>query len=111
MKMHSFIPSKRFFPYLTWPEIATMPQREQVVIVQPAGAIEQHGPHLPLIVDAAISMGVLGKALERLEPEIPVYVLPCLYYGKSNEHCHFPGTITLSTQTLLAVLMEVAKSL
>lgn len=109
--MHGFIPPERFFPYLTWPEIAAMPQREQVVIVQPAGAIEQHGPHLPLIVDAAISMGVLGKALESLESEIPVYALPCLYYGKSNEHCHFPGTITLSAQTLLAVLMEVADSL
>lgn len=88
-----------------------MPERERVVIVQPAGAIEQHGPHLPLIVDAAISLGVLGKALERLEPQIPVYALPCLYYGKSNEHWHFPGTITLSAQTLLSVLMEMADSL
>lgn len=109
--MHGFIPPERFFPYLTWTEIAAMPQREEVVIVQPAGALEQHGPHLPLIVDAAISLGVLGKALERLEPEIPVYALPCLYYGKSNEHCQFPGTITLSAQTLLAVLMEMADSL
>jgi creatinine amidohydrolase len=109
--MHGFIPPQRFFPYLTWQEIAAMPERQQVVIVQPAGAIEQHGPHLPLIVDAAISLGVLGKALERLEPQIPVYALPCLYYGKSNEHCHFAGTITLSAQTLLSVLMEVADSL
>lgn len=109
--MHGFIPPQRFFPYLTWQEIAAMPQREQVVIVQPAGAIEQHGPHLPLIVDAAISLGVLGKALERLDSKIPVYALPCLYYGKSNEHCRFPGTISLSAQTLLSVLMELADSL
>jgi len=81
-----------------------------VVIIQPIGAIEQHGPHLPLVVDAAISLGVLGEALKQLEVAIPAYALPPLYYGKSNEHWHFPGTITLSAQTLMAVLMEVATS-
>lgn len=87
-----------------------MPDKDNVVLIQPLGAIEQHGPHLPLVVDAAISLGVLGRALERLNPEIPAYALPPLYYGKSNEHWHFPGTITLSAQTLLSVLMEMAES-
>ncbi|MGH2416376.1 MAG: creatininase family protein, partial [Microcystaceae cyanobacterium] len=109
--MHSFIAPKRFFPYLTWTDIQAMPDKENIVIIQPVGAIEQHGPHLPIIVDSAISMGVLGKALEKLDPNIPAYALPCLYYGKSNEHWHFPGTITLSAQTLLAVIREVAESL
>ncbi|MCU0527643.1 MAG: creatininase family protein [Elainella sp. Prado103] len=109
--MHSYIPPDRFFAYLTWTEIERMPNKENVVILQPIGAIEQHGPHLPLIVDAAISTAVIGQALEQLEPEVPVYVLPTLYYGKSNEHWHFPGTITLSAQTLMSVLREVGESL
>lgn len=109
--MHSFIPPNRFFPYLTWTDIQAMPDKENVVLIQPVGAIEQHGPHLPLIVDAAIGVAVLGKALSKLDDRIPAYALPCLCYGKSNEHWHFPGTITLSAQTLLAVLMEVAESL
>jgi creatinine amidohydrolase len=109
--MHGFIPPERFFPYLTWTDIQTMSDKENVVIIQPVGAIEQHGPHLPLIVDAAIGMGVLGKALEKLESNIPAYALPCLYYGKSNEHWHFPGTITLCAQTLLSVLKEMADSI
>ncbi len=109
--MHNFIPPERFFPYLTWTDIQAMPDQENTVIIQPVGAIEQHGPHLPIVVDAAIGMGILGKALEKLEVNIPAYVLPCLHYGKSNEHWHFPGTITLSAQTLLAVLMEVADSI
>lgn len=88
-----------------------MSDREHVVILQPVGAIEQHGPHLPLIVDAAISVAVLGKALEQLEADVPAYVLPPLYYGKSNEHWHFPGTITLSAQTLMDTLMEVGQSI
>lgn len=109
--LHNFIPPKRFFPYLTWTDIQSIPDQENVVIIQPIGAVEQHGPHLPIIVDSAISMGVLGKALEKLDDHIPAYALPCLYYGKSNEHCHFPGTITLSAQTLLSIIMEMAASL
>ncbi|HAG83468.1 MAG TPA: creatinine amidohydrolase [Cyanobacteria bacterium UBA12227] len=109
--LHTFIPPHRYFPYLTWTDIQAMPDKENTVIIQPIGAIEQHGPHLPLIVDSAIGVGVLGKALAKLEPDIPAYALPNLYYGKSNEHWHFPGTITLSAQTLLAVLIELADSI
>ncbi|OUL31176.1 creatinine amidohydrolase [Nostoc sp. RF31YmG] len=109
--MHSFIPPERFFPYLSWTDIQTMPDKENVVIIQPVGAIEQHGPHLPLIVDAAIGVGVLGKALAKLDSSIPAYALPSINYGKSNEHWHFPGTITLSTETLTAIIMEVGDSI
>lgn len=109
--MHSFIPPERYFPYLTWPEIEAMPDKQNVVIIQPMGAIEQHGPHLPLAVDAAIGTAVLGKALSSLEAAVPAYALPTLHYGKSNEHWHFPGTITLSAQTLMAVLQDVGDSI
>ncbi|RAM51955.1 MAG: creatininase family protein [Hapalosiphonaceae cyanobacterium JJU2] len=109
--LNSFIPPSRFFPYLTWQDIENMPDKQNVVIIQPIGAIEQHGLHLPLIVDSAISIAVLGKALSKLDPEIPAYALPNIYYGKSNEHWHFPGTITLSSQTLISLLMEVGESI
>ncbi|MFN5514486.1 MAG: creatininase family protein [Cyanobacteriota bacterium] len=109
--LHGFIPPDRYFAYLTWTEIAQLPRRAETVILQPIGAVEQHGPHLPLAVDAAISAGVLGRALEKLDPQIPAYSLPPLYYGKSNEHLGFPGTITLTTTTLLALLGEIAESL
>jgi creatinine amidohydrolase len=109
--MHGFIPPERFFAYLSWTDIAAIPHKEKVVIIQPTGAIEQHGPHLPLVVDAAIGMAVLGKALSKLDSTLPAYAMPSLYYGKSNEHWHFPGTITLSAQTMLATLMEVGESL
>lgn len=111
MTMHGFIPPRRYFPYLTWKEIAEMPDKENAVIIQPIGAIEQHGHHLPIAVDSAISLGVLGKALEKLDDRIAAYALPALYYGKSNEHYGFPGTITLSAETLLRVIKEVAASI
>ena len=109
--MHGYIPPERFFPYLTWTEIEAMEDRDQTVILQPIGAIEQHGPHLPLIVDSAIATAIVGKALAQLDAAIPAYSLPPLYYGKSNEHWHFPGTVTLTAQTLIQVLTEVGESL
>ncbi|MBD2230558.1 creatininase family protein [Phormidium tenue] len=109
--MHGPIPPHRYFAYLTWTDIEAMPERANAVIVQPMGAIEQHGPHLPLAVDSAICTTVLGNALAQLDDAVPVYSLPPLYYGKSNEHWHFPGTITLSAETLLKVIYDVAESI
>jgi creatinine amidohydrolase len=105
------IPPERYFPYLTWTDIATLPNKAKTIIIQPLGSIEQHGPHLPLIVDAAIAEGVLGRALQSLAADIPAYVLPTLYYGKSNEHWGFPGVISLSAATLLQTLKEIGTSL
>ena len=111
LSMHGYIPPDRCFAYLTWNEIAAMPDRDRVVIIQPCGAIEQHGPHLPLMVDSTIACGAIGAACDRLPVDLPCYVLPPLYYGKSNEHQNFPGTISLRTETLLSVLHDVADSL
>jgi creatinine amidohydrolase len=109
--LHSFIPSDRYFAYLNWHQIAEMPNKENVVIIQPLGAIEQHGYHLPLAVDAVIALGVLGMALAKLDTAIPAYSLPALYYGKSNEHLGFAGTIALSALTLGNILSEIAESI
>jgi creatinine amidohydrolase len=109
--LHGWIPPRRFLPYLTTAEIAALPDKANTVIVQPVAAIEQHGPHLPIAVDTVITCGVIGRALERLPERVPCYGLPPLCYGKSNEHVDFAGTISLSTQTLMATLLEVAESL
>ncbi len=109
--LHGWIPPARFLPYLTTAELAALQRKAETVVLQPVAAIEQHGPHLPLAVDTAIVCGVLGRALERLDPAVPALCLPPLCYGKSNEHSGFPGTITLSAGTLLATLGEVCDSL
>ena len=108
--MHGYIPPHRFLPYLTWTEIAALPDRENTVIVLPVGAIEQHGPHLPCAVDSVISGGVMGKALERLPEEVRAFGLAPITYGKSDEHLHFPGTMTLTGPTLLAMVTEIGES-
>ena len=74
--LHNWIPPARFLPYLTPDEVRDMPRKDDTVVLQPIAAIEQHGPHLPLAVDTSIVCGVLGKALERLDPALPAYCLP-----------------------------------
>jgi creatinine amidohydrolase len=78
-----------------------------VVAVLPVGATEQHGPHLALSVDSDLVDAVVSAALPLLPPELPVLVLPTQKIGKSNEHARFPGTLTLSAETLIRVWTEI----
>jgi creatinine amidohydrolase len=79
------------------------------IFVQPLGAIEQHGPHLPFNTDLVIAERVAVAAVERVGAELDVWLLPSLAYTKSNEHAWSPGTIWLSATTLLAVLDDIGR--
>lgn len=81
-----------------------------VVAVQPVAAVEQHGPHLPVRVDAAINAGIIERTMQLLAPETQCLVLPALPVGKSNEHLAFPGTLSLSYETLAKVWYEIGES-
>lgn len=108
--LHGYNPPHRYLPYLSWTQITELPDRENTVIVLPTGATEQHGPHLPCAVDTVISAGVVGHALARLPEAVPAYAMAPITYGKSEEHLHFPGTMTLSGETLLATMNEIGES-
>ena len=82
----------------------------RVIAILPVGAIEQHGPHLPLCTDACIGLGVAERALALLPESLPVTVLPMLPVGKSDEHLAFAGTLTLSAETLIRLWTEVGDS-
>lgn len=94
---------------LTWQDFASL-DAARMVAVLPVAAIEQHGPHLPLDVDARICAGVLDAALARVPAEVPLLVLPAMPIGKSDEHAAFPGTLTLSTDTLCRLWFEIGES-
>lgn len=108
--LHGYCPPHRYLPYLSWTDIAQLPDRENTVIVLPVGATEQHGPHLPCAVDTVIAAGVMGTALERLPASVRAFMLPPIAYGKSEEHLHFPGTFTLTGPTLLSTVIEIGES-
>jgi creatinine amidohydrolase len=82
----------------------------RTVAVLPVAAIEQHGPHLPVSVDMALVEGVIAAALPQLEPQDDILFLPTQAVGKSNEHIRFPGTLTLKTETLMALWTEIGES-
>ena len=82
---------------------------EEVIAVLPVGAVEQHGPHLPVRVDAAINAGIVARAVELMPPECMALVLPMTPVGKSDEHLAFPGTLTLSHETLGRVWYELGE--
>jgi creatinine amidohydrolase len=94
---------------LTSPEVAAIDKRDAVVI-QPIASIEQHGPHLPCVTDTLMAEALTDRSIACTPTSVNVWRLPVLSYGKSTEHLGYPGTITLSTETLLAVCNEVGRS-
>jgi creatinine amidohydrolase len=108
--MKTWIPDARNFAYLNWKQVDALP-RDTTLLVLPTAAIEQHGHHLPLATDTLINNLLLGHALAKLPADAPVYALPPVHYGKSNEHIGFPGTLSVSSTTFMAVLRDLGASL
>jgi creatinine amidohydrolase len=100
-------------PRRAWQEMTTEEVGalgDSVVAVLPVAAVEQHGPHLPLSVDATIVDGIVARALDMLPERLPVTVLPTQAIGKSDEHIDFPGTLTLGAETLARLWTEIGES-
>lgn len=96
-----------------WAELKTTEFQtlsQDCIAVLPLGATEQHGPHLPLSVDTDLVHETAARMLANLDPAQSVLVLPALAITKSNEHNRFSGTLSLSPETLLAVLREIGAS-
>jgi creatinine amidohydrolase len=106
----TWIPDSRNFAYLNWKQVEALP-KDSTLLVLPTAAVEQHGHHLPLATDTLINNLLLGKALEKLPADLRVYALPPLCYGKSNEHIGFPGTLSVSASTFIAVVRDLGASI
>lgn len=93
---------------MTWPEVQEQLESGTRTAVLAVGAIEQHGPHLPLLVDAEHG--------DRLAPEIAARLgdalaAPTIRVGCSEHHMAFPGTITLRAETLVEMCRDYCTSL
>ena len=93
----------------TSPELGQLAEAGAAVIV-PVGAIEQHGPHLPVSVDITCAYEVARRAAESIS-EFKVLIAPPVWWGVSPHHMAFPGTISLSTETFINLLCEICRSI
>jgi creatinine amidohydrolase len=99
-------PHSRYWSDLTSEAFSRL-DRSRLIAVLPVGATEQHGPHLPMSTDTATIDGMVRATIPHIPDELPVLFLPTVAYGKSNEHSRYPGTLTVSAATLIAMWMEI----
>jgi creatinine amidohydrolase len=101
-------------PRRRWMEMTTEDFRDPGVkdwiAVMPVAAVEQHGPHLPLGVDAMIGEGYLARAEPLIPADLPVTFLPFQRIGTSAEHVAFPGTLSLAPETVIAAWTDIGAS-
>lgn len=83
---------------------------EATIAVLPVAAIEQHGPHLPVSTDTTIMNGMLETVIARLPADLDVRILPVQSVGKSNEHLHAPGTLTLTPLAAIQSWADIGAS-
>lgn len=102
------IENDRSLASLRAPEVPMNVGKNSVVVL-PLGAIEQHGPHLPLSTDYVIAEAVARETVARVGGEVSAWLLPTLPFTKSNEHAWAAGTVWLSATTMLAVLDDIAR--
>ncbi|CAN5705964.1 creatininase family protein [soil metagenome] len=98
--------SRRFWSELGTRDFAALDPATSVAVL-PLGATEQHGTHLPLGVDTTLVDGIVAAALPLIPAGVPALFLPTQQIGLSPEHANFPGTLTLSSETLIRLWREI----
>ncbi len=97
----------RRYAELTTAEIDTALSRDSILVL-PTGAIEPHGPHLPLATDLIVAEAVSAAVVERgAAAGHDVWLLPALGYTKSDEHAALPGTMWLRPSTLFETIVDI----
>lgn len=93
---------------LTWPEAGGL---RGAVALLPCGAVEAHGPHLPLLTDVVIAESAATRAAQRLaERGTRAVVLPPLAYAVADYAAEFPGTLSISAEVAAALVADVARA-
>ncbi|MGA1052972.1 MAG: creatininase family protein [Ilumatobacteraceae bacterium] len=100
----------RRYEDLSGPEIAERVTPESVLLL-PIGAVEQHGPHLPLSVDHVVAHETATAVVDRCGGDLDVWQLPTLSISKSNEHAWSPGTLWYSADTMMSILRDIGRCL
>ncbi len=110
--VESYNPSNYVISEMTSPEVKEAMKETGIVIVH-VGAMEQHGPHLPIKTDTSIGFEVSKRGAAKFFKETGkrVLVAPSIPFGMSLHHMNYPGTISLQPDTLVTVMTEICLGL
>ncbi|MFW2334037.1 creatininase family protein [Ilumatobacter sp.] len=100
----------RRYEDLTGPEILDRVTPSTTLLL-PIGAVEQHGPHLPLAVDHVIAHESATAVVDACGEELDIWQLPTLSVSKSNEHAWSPGTLWYSADTMMSILRDLGRGI
>ena len=99
------------FAHLTWPDVRDL-DRTRLVAILPTGAVEAHGPHLPLCTDGIIAAGMAEEGAKRLrESGLEAWILPPFDYTAAGFAAGFPGTLSVRPETATALLVDIGRAL
>ncbi|MCP5027555.1 MAG: creatininase family protein [Actinomycetia bacterium] len=99
----------RRYEDLTGPELSQRVIPSSILLL-PVGAVEQHGPHLPMSVDHVIADEMATAVVDQVGDELDVWQLPTMSISKSNEHAWSAGTLYLRAETMMAVLVDIGRA-
>jgi creatinine amidohydrolase len=103
-------PASRCLGELAFPEV-TRCLRATSILCLPLGAIEQHGPHLPLNTDVVVAEGLCQRIIAHWGDKFDLWLLPTVSLGLSREHDWAPGTVSLSVEAFVLLLKQMAREL
>lgn len=90
-----------------WTDVASHLRDRSSIAILPFGAFEQHGPQLPLGTDTATASEVARRLAERLD----AVLLPPVHYGDTWNNAGYPGTLSLSPETVTAIAVDLGRAL
>ncbi len=100
-------PPSRSLGDLTFPEVSRY-LKETSILCLPIGAIEQHGPHLPLNTDVVIAEQLTRRIVARWGDDLDLWQLPTVALGLSREHDWAPGTMSLTLESFIGLVEDIA---
>lgn len=97
---------------IPFPDVERLARAGKALVILPVGVVEEHGAHLPLGVDSFAAEAYAIAAAPHIEEKgYDVIVAPTINYGVAHQALNFPGTLTLQSETLKSLVVDIGRSL
>ena len=97
---------------IPFPDVERLARAGKALVILPVGVVEEHGAHLPLGVDSFAAEAYAIAAAPHIEEKgYDVIVAPTINYGVAHQALNFPGTLTLQSETIKSLVVDIGLSL